>query len=83
MRGIELLKLLAAGVVRVLLLVGDVGTCAVEPAQPGDVAVGEVEGGLDPCVDGPPLASTSIRLALLVGAAMCPTCWCGAWCRWP
>ena len=33
--------------------------------------------GMRPCVDGPPLASLNICLALLVGAAMCPTCWCG------
>ena len=28
----------------------------------------------DPCVDGSPLASLNSRVAMLVGAAMCPTC---------
>ena len=36
----------------------------------------------DPCVDGPPLASGVVSIALLVGAAMCPTCWCGSKRRW-
>ncbi|MEO9130829.1 MAG: hypothetical protein ABI240_06435, partial [Sphingomonas sp.] len=41
----------------------------------------DTKGGSRPCVDGSPLASLNIRLAVLVGAAMCPTCCCGAWCR--
>jgi hypothetical protein len=36
-----------------------------------------------PCVDGPPLASGILSVELLVGAAMCPTCWCGTYSRWP
>jgi hypothetical protein len=36
-----------------------------------------------PCVDGPPLASGFVSFALLVGAAMCPTCLCGTYSRWP
>ena len=38
------------------------------------VAVALVEGMLDPCVDGSPLASLNSRLALLVGLASYPTC---------
>jgi hypothetical protein len=38
---------------------------------------------LRPCVDGSPSARVFRTFAQLVGATMCPTCWCGAWCRWP